>query len=493
MQLTKYKYDSFFWSAGAIFLLTAFSSAYLNTFTPISILLGIGFTAFIALRPKFMFWILLFSIPLSIEYNTPWNFGTDFPDEFFMLGLTFLSPLLLGMSDYERLKKFLVHPISLLLIFQILWSVCTLLYSTHVVLSTKFVLSKIWYIIPFVYLSQLALYKDSDLKTIVWAIILPCMLVAIYALYNHYHLNFTFVSINDAVYPFYRNHVNYAATLSFGFSVAIIVFWYTPHSQLKFILGIILLILLVAIFFSFTRGTWLSILLSAIGLWLFIKRKIYVSIILTGCIVVGSFIGMIINDNYLILKPDFDKTIVHSSLSDHLSSMYSMHEISGSERLHRWVAGVRMIAEKPLQGFGPACFYSEYKPYTDSRFKTWVSGNPEKSSVHNYFLLIWIEQGLIGFVLFILLIFYFFHRCHRIYFATNQRLHKQIIEALILVMCNLLVVNFFSDMIETDKVGTIFFLCLGILMWIDGQFANQNNKHELDKPNSVFADKDSLV
>jgi O-antigen ligase len=150
--------------------------------------------------------------------------------------------------------------------------------------------------------------------------------------------------------------------------------------------------------------------------------------------------------------------------------MYSNREISGAERIYRWVAGVRMIAEKPITGFGPACYYSNYKPYTDKRFRTYVSENPEKSSVHNYYLLIWIEQGFIGFLFLLTSIYYFFKRCTYLYHSIEDPFYKQVLSILVMVMINILVVNFFSDMIETDKVGTFFFLCIGVLIWIDSQF-----------------------
>lgn len=493
MHLSKPNYEFYFWGSSSLFLVAGAWSIYNHTLLPIWVLLGLTACVLVALQPKNLFWLLIASIPFSVEHQTNWGFSTDFPDEFFMLGLTFLCPFLFMFPFSVKLKKALSHPISLLLVFQFLWSFCTLFYSTHPILSIKYIASKIWYAAPFVYLVQLTLVDLRDAKRLALAILLPTTLVALYALYYHYHTDFTFITINDAVSPFFRNHVNYAATLSFGFAIALILFWHTPSKALKLWLGAALFILLLAIFFSYTRGTWLSVVLGIVSLALFVKRKIYLTFLLTSCVVLGSFLTLSINDNYLILKPDFEKTIVHSSLSDHLSSMYNLHEISGSERLHRWVAGVRMIADRPFQGFGPACFYNEYKPFTDSRFKTWVSNNPEKSSVHNYFLLMWIEQGVVGFMLFIILLFYFFHRCHVIYFTTKSKVLKICIEILVMVMCNILVVNFFSDMIETDKVGTIFFLCLGVLIWAETEA--ERHRVEFDSVNLTksFAEDDSLV
>ncbi|WP_252407921.1 O-antigen ligase family protein, partial [Escherichia coli] len=65
-----------------------------------------------------------------------------------------------------------------------------------------------------------------------------------------------------------------------------------------------------------------------------------------------------------------------------------------------------MVANKPLTGFGTNSFYPTYKGYTLPAYKTWVSNNPDHSTVHNYFLLTAIEQGLPGLCIFLVLIIY---------------------------------------------------------------------------------------
>jgi O-antigen ligase len=160
------------------------------------------------------------------------------------------------------------------------------------------------------------------------------------------------------------------------------------------IVGAILL-LTVAIFFSYTRGTWLSLILSWVVLWVLYIKKIKHLLLITSLAILISITFFVQNDHYLMLKPDFEKAIVHAQLSEHIDAMYQMQDISISERIYRWVAGFRMSIVHPLFGFGPSTFYSSYKPFTDSRFKTYVSENPEKSTLHNYFLLTLVEQGFI--------------------------------------------------------------------------------------------------
>jgi O-antigen ligase len=123
-----------------------------------------------------------------------------------------------------------------------------------------------------------------------------------------------------------------------------------------------------------------------------------------------------------------------------------------------------MIDEKPFIGFGPNSFYSQYQPYTVSAFKTWVSNNPEHSTVHNYFLLIAIEQGMIGLLLFLILFIYMLLEVQNLYhqFQTERYRSISLVVGIVLVMIG--VINCGSDMIETDKIGSVFWLCGGALI-----------------------------
>jgi O-antigen ligase len=470
MKAIVYSKEFLFYSIATLFIfVTGFSI--LNTTTiPVSIFLALtGFIGLI-LNPSRLFWLMLFSIPFSVEYIIPSSISTDFPDELFMISLTGISFLIISFNPFHSIKTAIKHPFILLIAFQLLWIIITLFFSTYPILSIKYFIAKIWYIVPFIFTPQVVLQDKSTFKTLAATVILPISLIAIYALYQHAGFGFSFLSINGCLQPFFRNHVNYAAMLSFAFSICFVVYLKSKAIRYRNHIGFLLIILTFALFFSYTRGSWLSVIISIIGLVLFWQSKLMTTIVVTFLFIVSLFAIFIVNDNYLVLKPSFEKTIVQNSLSKHLNSMYSNREISGAERIHRWVAGVKMIAEKPITGFGPACYYNNYKPYTDKRFRTYVSENPEKSSVHNYYLLIWIEQGFIGFLFLLISIYYFFKRCTYLYHSMEDPYYKQVLSILVMVMINILVVNFFSDMIETDKVGTFFFLCIGVLIWIDSQF-----------------------
>ena len=135
------------------------------------------------------------------------------------------------------------------------------------------------------------------------------------------------------------------------------------------------------------------------------------------------------------------------------------------ERVYRWVAAARMIADKPLVGSGPSTFYPEYKRYTVKSFRTYVSDNPEKSTTHNYFLLQLAEQGIPGFLLFVSLIVTALLLAERLYHRSRQR--PEVRRVVLAATLSFVVIVFhltLNELVEVDKIGPVFFICLALLV-----------------------------
>jgi O-antigen ligase len=120
-----------------------------------------------------------------------------------------------------------------------------------------------------------------------------------------------------------------------------------------------------------------------------------------------------------------------------------------------------------MTGSGPTTFYEEYKPYTIPLFRTWVSDNRERSTVHNYFLLVLVEQGIFGLLLLLVLLYSAFTYAEKLYHKVNDKFLKVVIASVSSILVMECVINFLSDLIETDKVGSIFYLCIAVLVIAD--------------------------
>ena len=173
----------------------------------------------------------------------------------------------------------------------------------------------------------------------------------------------------------------------------------------------------------------------------------------------------LLHDNrYLDYAPEYERAIAHYKFDNLIEATYKFEDISTMERLYRWVAGKEMVAERPFFGFGPNTFYSFYQDYTVAGFQTYVSNNPEKSGIHNYYLMTMVEQGVPGFLIFLLLVIAgvvygekAYHRCSQ----SGDRYMVMAATISLIIIASILIIN---DMVETDKVGPFFFMALAVII-----------------------------
>lgn len=409
---------------------------------------------------ELVFFLLLLSLPFSFEYHFSSTLGTDIPDELLML---FVSGLFIAYWIYfpEAIsRKTLLNPLLLLLLILFGWTLVTVIFSTHPLVSLKFLLAKTWYAGAFV-LAPLILFRQKKLITAAAiSIAAAMMIVTVIALIRHQEHGFSFASINDAVYPFFRNHVNYSAMLVCIIPLLFAFFLHSKKRDFKFLLSVIIIIALVALFFSYSRGAWLALLVGLTAYWLIKRRLLVHSYIAAIIITVISLFWIKSNDNYLQYAPDFKTTIFHKNFGEHLIATYKLKDVSTEERFYRWIAGVRMIKDNWLTGYGPNTFYDNYKEYAVPAFKTWVSDNKDHSTVHNYFLLTAIEQGLPGLIFLLILLGAMLYYAQYLYHRAKDRFYKTTVITSGVIVTMITTLIFLSDLIETDKIGSLFFLCL---------------------------------
>jgi O-antigen ligase len=231
--------------------------------------------------------------------------------------------------------------------------------------------------------------------------------------------------------------------------------------------AITLVILSFALFLSYARGAWLALFTGIAAVWLIRKRTLVVTYCAVILLMLAALLWLRSNDRYLQYAHDYRTTIWHENFQEHLSATYEFKDASTAERFYRWIAGVRMVKDNWLTGYGPNSFYYNYKPYAVPAFRTWVSDNPEHSTVHNYFLLMTIEQGLPGLLFFLLLTGAMLYYAQHLYHRVSDIFYKRVALLCGVITIMILTVNFLSDLIETDKIGSLFFLCLSLLIITD--------------------------
>lgn len=431
---------------------------------PIILAFGIlaGITA--VARYDLVFYAFFLSLPFSVEVELPNGFGTDVPTEQIIWVLTGITLLLFlfGMKKMEFGKYFNV--IGWLLVIQFAWTLCTVLNSTHFVPSIKFAVAKVWYLATFYFM---AIYMFSNPKVLdrSFRIVLGALLVSVtYVMVRHLMADLAFDEINRAVRPFYRNHVNYAVLMVILLPfLAVYITKYKMDPFWFLTLSGVMVFFIIAIYFSYTRAAIISVIIGAVAFGILYFRWLKPTLMVCSIAVVALGAYLVHNNNYLEYAPNFETTIAHDKFDNLIEATYKLEDISTMERVYRWVAGVRMIEDRPLLGFGPSTFYHNYQNYTLSNFQTYVSDNTDGSTVHNYYMLVWIEQGLFGFLLFIGLCFYALIRAEYIFHHAKDKDTRSWTMAAAVSIVIILAINLINDMIETDKCGSIFFLCLAII------------------------------
>ncbi len=415
-------------------------------------------------KPSLLFWALIALLPLSTEWQVTASLGLDFPDEpllILLTGIVFLKLLHQPRWFPEQLAG---ERLFVILTIYVLWISLTCISSEEPLFSIKYLLAKTWYLIPFVLLPQVLIRNRNDIGKIAKMLLVPMLLVVLQTLIRHGQYGFAFDKVQKTLSPFFRNHVNYSSMLVCLLPVGAAMYMLCDKKNMRRWIGVGLLIGLIGIVFAYSRGAWLALLAGIAAVWV-IRKKWMKGLIITASFLVFISTAWLITDNrYMRFAPDHDHTIFHTDFNEHLQATLALKDVSNAERFYRWIAGVRMLAQKPITGFGPNSFYGHYRPYTIRRFETWVSNNPEHSTVHNYFILLALEQGFPGLALFCILYFAMLVRLQHLYHRFQSRFYRitSITVAVILVMIG--VINSLSDMIETDKIGSLFWLCLGMVI-----------------------------
>ncbi len=419
--------------------------------------------AILLFRLKSALFLLFFIVPMSYEVYFSIGLGTDFPSEQLMWFLTGMGGLAF-IKYWTRLNgDYVLNPITILLLAILAWIFFTAICSQSPIQSVKYFVAKIWYFVA-LFFAPLYLLKDGhDYKRLIKYLIAGTLLTVVVVFIRHLADGLSYDSINFNLWPFYRNHVSYACMIAV---VLPFVIWHALQEKRKgkrtILLGVVFF-LLISLYFSYTRAAILSVVLSIpfvfIVQWKIIKPAFFVTLL--G---VSFIFGKLIYDyNYLEFAPNYQTTIQHQDFEDVLSATYRLEDLSTMERFYRWIAGYNMIKERPILGYGPANFYDFYRPFTVKSFTTYVSDNKDQSGIHNYYLMLWVEQGVLGLILFLSLVYATFGIGQKLYHSNLSKADKQLVLAAMSSIFIILSVSFMNDMIETDKVGALFFLSLAII------------------------------
>ena len=435
--------------------------------------------AYITIKsPKVFYYILFLSVPFAVEVYLPNGFATDLPIEPLAIIGTGIFLLLLLINRGKILPGVWTHPLIVLVLIQLVWILFTVFFAEVKFIALKYFLAKIWFTGAFLFLSLYCLKQEKDIELlfkILFYALIPAML---FTFIRHAQTGFEFKDVNRFMYPFFRNKVFFSSILLCCFPIGIYLIRVSKSKLHIFFIFSILCLFLAGMLSAYTRAP-LALLISLPLIPIILKLRLIKPLILVSLIGICYFVYNVSSDRKFVdYAPNFETTISHKSFGNLLEATAEGRDVSTMERVYRWVAGYYMVQDRPLVGFGPNNFYSNYKSYTLNIFRTYVSDNKEKSGIHSYYLMVAVEQGIPGLLLLLAIIIFFFIRAERLYSLLPSGKAKCELLAVIQIFLIFTVLQTINDMVEAYKVGIFYFLCIAILVRLETNFRSSNIDHQ---------------
>lgn len=436
--------------------------------------------ALLALDKLLLF--VIFSTPLSIFYFHPdLHIGFTLPTEPLLFGIMLLFfAKLLYRGDFDA--RLVRHPLSLALIFNLLWLGITSLTSELPLVSLKFFLARLWFVVVGFYLFAQLFKRERDLQRFFWLYGLPLAGVVLYTLYIHSQHGFSRQTSVWVMFPFYKEHTVYGAALA----LFIPAFFFLSFS-LKMSLGrrltafLIFSILMLGVVFSFTRAAWVSLAAAAVVgllLWWHVRRDVFMGL-------VALFIGTLFYFQ-ADLVDRFSQNQATSStdnLTEHVSSISNIStDASNMERVNRWKAALRMFEERPLLGFGPGTYMFLYAPYQKPHEKTIISTNAgDLGNAHSEYIGPLAESGILGLLSVLAIVLTTAITGTRVYYRLQEHNHKMLALAALLGLTTYWTHAFLNNFLDMDKTALPVFGLSAMLAVFEVYYCPANSAAPPDK------------
>ena len=429
-----------------------------------------------------VFLLIVFFTPLSFNFENLelGGIGLYFPTEpmLFVFSLIFILKYL--KSNYSK-KPILhyKHPITILIIIQLLWIITTSFFSSSFITSIKFFISRSWFVIP-VFFYGIHFFKVGKHRIFqfLWCFITPMFIVTCYTLINHMNNGFSETSGHWVMWPFFKDHTSYGAILALSIPITLWLLSEYKKLKIKYLLYTFTVVFLLGIYFSYTRAAWLSVFGAFIVYILFycrIKFKWVISFLIFIVFLTSLNFESIYNQ---IEKNDAEHTT--ENFSERLESMSNVSsDASNLERLNRWKCAIKLFKEKPFFGWGPGTYSFVYAPFQESSDLTIISTNfGNGGNAHSEYLGPLAEQGLIGLIIMVSLLFTFFYLSGIYFVKSNDIFNKQLCLMIILALTTYFSHGVLNNYLDTDKASIPIWGLLAMFVCLDTYYDKVNKATE---------------
>ena len=414
-----------------------------------------------------------FTVPLSVNLKAlDAGLAISLPAEPLLMGILvlFVAKMLYD-GQYDR--RFTHHPIAFVIYGMFAWMLVTTITSEMPVVSIKFLLSRLWFVIPAFFLCTILFKDPKNIHRFLWLYIAALCIVCIYTIIHHAQFGFDGDSAHWVMTPFYNDHTAYGAALAIYLILAL-TYVFLPgikRNRKLLIIGVAALLSL-ALILSNCRAAWVS-MIAALGVLVCVLLKIKFRWVAAAIIVVlGLFFTF---QNQIIDTLEKNNQDASGDLVENVKSITNIStDASNLERINRWQSAFRLFNERPVFGWGPGTYQFVYAPYQMSKEKTIISTNAgDGGNAHSEYFGPLAEQGLVGSLLVVALVIVTVYCGLTTYKRCKNKKAKILVLGATLAFISYFVHGFLNNFMDTDKLAIPVWSLAALIAAIDVYYADK--------------------
>lgn len=435
--------------------------------------LVILFTAVFYTEYTFFFIIAMTPLSVNIEEYVD-GFGLFLPTEPLLFGTMIL---LLVQSLHSRVfPEYLKRSsIAWTVVLYLLWVFVTSITSEHPEVSLKYLLARLWFIIPVLFYGAAVFYDPRKIRWFLWLFLSSMIAVILYTLAVHASYRFGEKESHWVMWPFFKDHTIYGAIVALIIPLLFAFYFSRKHAPLlQFILLGFMVVSLLGVYFSYTRAAWLSLIL-ALGVWLLIRIRLSFAIFATSVLMIFGLIWYSWDTiQQELSRNKFEHTT--EEFSERLQSATNVTtDASNLERINRWSCAIAMFEERPLVGFGPGTYAFEYARFQQPENLTIISTNfGNMGNAHSEYLGPLAEMGLPGMFLVFAIVFAIFWQGIKLYhrWPAEDREIRVLLMGMILSLTTYFIHGLLNNYLDTDKAAVPIWTMAAIFIALDARLRN---------------------
>jgi O-antigen ligase len=428
-----------------------------------------------------LLFLTVFFVPLSYplhEIITDTQVDLALPTELFLILILFLI-ILKNLKGESFHKKILLHPITIAIYVHLAWMLVTSFTSTMPLVSFKFLLSRIWFIIAFYFLaSELFRRNTGNIYKYIWSYLIPLLLVIAYTTNRHISIGlFNQKAAHSVMGPFYNDHTAYGAVLAMVIPVvAGIIF--EPKRSLwhRIISGAVLAVVSMALVLSFSRAAWISLIVAVVVFFIVILKIKFHTLLLFLFVILVAVFSQFESIKYQMAKNRQESS---ANLTENFQSISNITtDDSNRERLNRWSCAWRMFLQKPVFGWGPGTYMFQYAPFQIVREKTSISTNmADRGTAHSEYLGPLSESGLLGMLSILSVIILTLITGFKTFAKLNDLKYRIITLSVLIGLITYYVHGILNNFLDTDKASALFWGFTAMIVVINSFVLNDEKSN----------------